>query len=220
MLRIGLIDDQKLFRKSVILALATFDDVSLTLEAENGKELLDKMEVAPVDVLLLDIQMPVMDGFEAGMHVLKQYPEVKILMLTGLEDAKTIKRVIDSGLHGIITKSVHPQELESAIHSVYEEGYYFEPRFAEIVTRIYEKGEDFFTGPIQISAREQQVLELAFQGYTAKEIGGHLHLSPKTVEKHKSNLIAKTASKTFIGVITFALVHQIISIDELRSNER
>jgi Response regulator containing a CheY-like receiver domain and an HTH DNA-binding domain len=220
MLRIAITDDHTLFRKSLGLLINSFDGMQVILEAENGAELLERLKHIQVDILLLDLQMPVMDGFETSKILQTEYPAIKTLVLTQLNERDTISRVLKSGVQGFFTKNTDPIELQNAINKLNNNGFYFENSFASIIHGIAKEMEiDNAVIPENkslFSAREHEILMLTLKEYSGSSIGEMLNISPKTVEKHKANLMEKTGSQNFIGVITYALQHELISIEDLK----
>lgn len=118
MIRIGIAEDHDVVRETTILRLNMFEGMSVVLEACNGRDLLDKLVSNQIDVLLLDIQMPVMDGIEAGLQVRKLYPDIKILMHSSLFDSLKYQEIVKANFHGFIGKAIGSKELESAIRNL------------------------------------------------------------------------------------------------------
>lgn len=218
MLRIAVTDDHVLFRKSLKLLINSFGNMEAVVGASNGKELLDKLETVSVDILLLDLQMPEMDGFETCRRINELYPDIKILVLTLRNDAETIKEVMKLGIQGYFTKNTDPSELKNAILKLNDDGFYFEKSLTAIIQHILEDLSSELTTEESIifSDREMEIVRLALKEYSGLEIGAKLNISPKTVEKHKRNLMEKTGSKNFIGVMVYALLYNLLSLDELK----
>lgn len=216
MLRIAITDDHTLFRKSLSLLVGSFENMEVVVEASNGKELLEKLESAAVDILLLDLQMPEMDGFETSLRINEQYPNIKVLVLTLLNEEDTIKKVMELGVHGYFTKNTDPSELKNAILTLNDDGFYFEKSLTSVIQHILEdsstttKTQD----TLVFTEREMDIVRLTLKEYSGTQIAYELSISPKTVEKHKRNLMEKTGSKNFIGVIMYALLHDFISLNK------
>lgn len=214
MLKIAITDDHTLFRKSLSLLVGSFENMQVVVEASNGKELLEKLESTAVDILLLDLQMPEMDGFETSLKINERYPDIKILVLTLLNEESTIKTVMEMGVHGYFTKNTDPSELENAILKLNDGGFYFEKSLTTVIQHILEDST-VTSKPKELlifSDREMDIVRLTLKEYSGTQIAYELNISPKTVEKHKRNLMEKTGSKNFIGVITYALLHNFISL--------
>lgn len=218
MLRIAIADDHILFRKSLKLLIASFDNMEVVAGASNGIELLEKLETTSADILLLDLQMPEMDGFETCWRVNELYPEIKILVLTLRDDIETIREVMQLGVQGYFTKNTDPSELKNAILKLNDDGFYFEKSLTSIIQDIlnFPSLESEAVHPIIFSDREMEIVRLTLKEYSGSEVAAKLSISPKTVEKHKRNLMGKIGSKNFIGVITYALLHNLLSLDELK----
>ncbi len=218
MLRIAVADDHILFRKSLKLLISSFGNMEVVAGASNGKELLEKLETVSADILLLDLQMPEMDGFETCRRVNESYPDIKILVITLRDDAETIREVMKLGVHGYFTKNTDPFELKNAILKLNDDGFYFEKSLTSIIEDIldYPSLELETEEPLVFSDREMEIIRLTLKEYSGSEIAVKLSISPKTVEKHKRNLMGKVGSKNFIGVITYALLHDLLSLNELK----
>ncbi len=218
MLRIAITDDHTLFRKSLSLLVGSFENMQVVVEAANGKELLDKLESVQVDILLLDLQMPEMDGFETSIIINEKYPDIKILILTLQKEEDAIKKVMDQGVHGYFTKNTDPSELKNAIVKLSDDGFYFEKSLTDIMQNILKDSAIITkaTESIIFTEREMDIVRLTLKEYSGTQIAYELNISPKTVEKHKRNLMEKTGSKNFIGVITCALLNEFITLDEVK----
>lgn len=212
MLRIAIADDHQLFRKSLKLLIDSFGEMQVVLEAANGKELLENLNTAEVDILLLDLQMPTMNGFQTIPAINKAYPEIKILVLTSLSEKETIKAILGLEVQGYFTKDADPNELKEAILKLHQHGFYLEKKLASIIETQIENQAN----ALVFSDREKEIIRLILKEYSGKEIGSELNISPRTVEKHKYNLMAKTSSKNFIGVVVYVFTQGVIPIEELK----
>ena len=213
-LRIAIVDDHALFRKSLKFLISSFENMAVVFEASNGIELLSKLKTESVDILLLDLEMPEMNGFETCQNVNLKYPDIKILILTHLDEAQTIRNVLQLDIQGYFTKNTDPLELKKAILRLKEGGFYFEKKLKSLIESIQENlkietQEELKT----FSKREIEILKLTIEEYSGMEIADKLCISPRTVEKHKRNLRDKTDSKNFIGVIMYALQHNFLSLE-------
>ena len=205
MIQIALADDHTLFRKSLKFLIDHFDNMEVVLEAENGLQLLRKVGKLNVDVILLDLQMPVMDGFETGMYLREFYPDIKIVVLTLLNDKDSIQKIMHLGADGYLTKKIDPHILKKALESIFVNGFYLDKDVAHVLANLTddELVKDF-------TLREVQIIRLSAQEFSAKEIAVELGISIRTVEAFRGNLICKTNSKNFVGVVLYALRHRII----------
>lgn len=207
MIRIALADDHTIFRKSLKFLIDHFDNMQVVLEAENGLQLLNMIGGLNVDVVLLDLQMPIMDGFETGMYLREFYPDIKIVVLTLLNDKDSIQKIMHLGADGYLTKKTDPHVLKKALESIYVNGFYLDRDVAHVLSNLTddELVKDF-------TLREVQIIRFSAQEFSAKEVAIELGVSIRTVEAFRRNLICKTNSKNFMGVVLYALKHKIIEL--------
>jgi len=220
MLRIGIVDDHQLFRKSLSLLVDSFEETKVVLEAENGLQLFDMLEVVSVDLLLLDIQMPQMDGYETCLILRKKYPDIKVLIVSQLATRESIHKVMELGAHGFFSKNSNPEQLELAIKNIYEKDFYFGQELGAVLKEaiLWQKNykiDDHVLSTVQISARELDVIKLACREHSSSEIAEKLFISVRTVETHRKRIMEKTQSKNFIGVVLFILKQGLIAVEEL-----
>ncbi|WP_296151596.1 response regulator transcription factor [uncultured Flavobacterium sp.] len=220
MLRIGIVDDHQLFRKSLSLLVDSFDGTKVVLEAENGLQLFEMLEIIPLDLLLLDIQMPQMDGYETCQILRKKYPDIKVLIVSQLATRESIHKVMELGAHGFFSKNSNPEQLELAIMNIYEKDFYFGQELGTVLKEaiLWQKNykiDDHILSTAQISARELDVIKLACREYSSSEIAEKLFISVRTVETHRKRIMEKTQSKNFIGVVLFILKQGLITVEEL-----
>ena len=219
MLRIGIVDDHLLFRKSMTLLINSFEGMRVVIDAENGKQFLGQLSSNVIDVVLLDIQMPVMDGYETCKLLLSRFPEIKILIISQLTSRESIHKIMELGAHGYFTKNTNPEQLELAIRSMHEEGFYFG---LELGTVIKEALLWEVKNPVDVvnvrdlfSDRELQIIRMICKEMKSKEIADKLFINIRTVESHRKHVMEKSNSKNFIGVILFALKNGILTLEEL-----
>jgi len=217
MIRIAIADDHILFRKSLHLLVDTFADMTVVLEAGNGIELIQKLDTIPADILLLDLQMPEMDGFETSEKIRKLYPNIKILILTLMDEIESIRKCITLGVHGYFTKNTPPAELENAIWKIQDDSFYFEKNLTSIVNEIRNNDSLKLDKKHEVSftAREKEILSLTAMGLKAKEIADQLFISTKTVNAHKQNIQQKYGFDTMLSAVLYCISHRIIDIYEL-----
>lgn len=207
-MRIALVDDHALFRKGMQAILGGIDDMEVVLEADHGQDFLDQLKDTPVDVVLMDLEMPEMDGMEATKILRSDYPDVRVLILSMHSDEKFIIKLMELGAHGYLLKTAQPDEIEVAIRSTMESGYYF----TELVSKVMlhglvqrKKVQPTFNTQAQLSQREQEVLLHICKELTTPEIAEALFLSPRTVEGHRNNLMQKTGAKNTAGLVVYAI---------------
>ncbi|MBN8641269.1 MAG: response regulator transcription factor [Flavobacteriales bacterium] len=219
MLRIGIVDDHLLFRKSMTLLINSFDGMHVVIDAENGRQFLNQLQDTTIDVVLLDIQMPVMDGYETCKLLLNRFPDVKILIVSQLTSRESIHKIMELGAHGYFTKNTNPEQLELAIRSMHEEGFYFGLELGSVIKEamLWENNNpvDVVNHKDLFSDRELQIIRMICNEMKSKEIAEKLFINIRTVESHRKHVMEKSNSKNFIGVILFALKNGILTIDEL-----
>ena len=216
MLRIAITDDHKLFRKSLALLINNFENMEVVLQTSNGLELLEKLETTSVDVLLLDLQMPEMDGFETYMNIKELYPDIKTIVLSMLDENETIRQVVKMGVQGYFTKNTPIEELEEAIWKLEDDGFYFEKGLAHVIQAILENTEsDTKNKAFSFTDRELEVLKLTARGIKTKDIADSLNISIKTVDAHKQNIQQKYGFKDVISAVLYGVQQRIIDINTI-----
>lgn len=204
-MRIALVDDHQLFRKGMAALVEKIEDVQLVLEASNGREFLDKLEKTPVDLVLLDLKMPVLDGRNTMEELKQTHPEVKVVFLTMETGEETILRCMEDGADGFLAKDAHPDEARLAIRTVREKGVYVNTRTTQIMMQGLSKWKSGIRDPhVQLSEREMTVLKGICNEKTTAEIAEEIFLSPRTVEGYRRELLEKTNTKNSVGLVLFA----------------
>ena len=193
-IKVALVDDHQLFREGVNLLLSRVDEVEMIFDLSSGRELLEKIPESMPDVLLLDLDMPDLNGIDTFKMVHERYPELRVLIFSMHKEERMIAYLMELGVNGYLLKDTNTVELRKAIITVYEEGMYFNDRTSAAVLgglRRSVKNEPKIGVPIELSRREQQVLELISEGYSNKEIGEKLYISTRTVGGHRNSLLQK-----------------------------
>lgn len=207
-------DDHKLFRKGIRSLLEEFPLISKVYEAGNGMELLEllkQLDTLP-EIILLDIQMPVMNGIEAQKRIRKLYPLQKVIILTMEDDEHFIMHMISEGVNGYLLKDAEPDELEEAIVKVVKNDFYFPAGLAQLVLKSTRQKHNLKQDLPEFSERELEVLDLICREFTAPEIAEKLEISPRTVEGHRRKLLEKSGTKNIAGLVVFALKNNLVFI--------
>ncbi|MEP1034070.1 response regulator transcription factor [Ekhidna sp.] len=210
-LNILVTDDHTLFRRGTMMLLESFDEVGKIDDAENGKEALEKLEHGNIDLMLLDLEMPVLDGWETAKKVVSKFPEVKIIMISMHDSLQIISDLIEIGVHSYLLKNADPDEVHKAIVSVTNNDFYYNQLVSKALHKKVQK-DGFNKGVARradISPREIEILQLICQELTMKEIGEKLFVSEQTVHTHRKNLMKKTKAKNAVGLVKFAFQNGI-----------
>jgi two-component system response regulator NreC len=211
-IRVLVVDDHTIVRDGICALLALAGDIEVVGEAANGSEALKMVKELGPDVVLMDVAMPVMDGLESTRRIRKQFPRTRVLVLTQYDDREFVFPVIEAGASGFISKVAASPELVSGISSVFHGDSCLSPSVAKLLVEDYQHRSDRVShDPYdQLTDRERDVFKLVVEGFTAKEIADRLMVSPKTVEGHKTNLMAKLGVHNRIELVKYALRKDII----------
>jgi len=211
--KILLADDHKIVRDGIKLMLEPQAGIDVVDEAENGEKALEVLKDQLVDIVVMDINMPIMDGITATKKIKEEYPDVKVLALTMSNDDLHIHQMIQAGASGYIMKSAGRKELKEAIDAIMEGKHYFSDEATESIMMDLVKGKGKSTAPdpIHITDRELEVLELIVQEHTNQEIAEKLFISSRTVDAHRRNLLQKTGARNTAGLVKYAFQQNLIS---------
>lgn len=214
--KIVIVDDHSLFREGIKLLIENESLGEVMAEAENGQAFLKLLESIKPDLVIMDIEMPVMGGLEATKKALKIYPDLRILVLTMLNEKENYLDMINAGAMGFVLKTSGKQEFEKAICNIMNGQSYFSNELLRRIilnvntqTEATEKQEH---NSETLTSREKETLQLLSQGLAVSEIAEKLFISPKTVEAHRSMLLKKTNSKNTINLVLYAIKNKIVSI--------
>lgn len=211
-INLTIVDDHKLFRDGIkILLKRCCPEIKNFYDATNGEELLHLLKSVKPDIILMDISMPEMDGIEATRKALEIYPDLKIIALSMFDEEEYYTKMINSGAKGFILKDSDIQEVVNAIREVSEGKSYFTPDILigliKNMNKKKKKSEES-----ELTAREVEILFLICKGLSNQEIADDLHLSKRTVDKHRENLLLKTGSKNTASLVIYAVKNGIIEV--------
>lgn len=214
---IALVDDEVLFRKGFRTLLEDYKHLEVLFECEHGKDLLEKLKVRQPDIVILDIEMPVMNGIEATEAIRKKYPKVKIVILTSYVTKDLMFRMIEKGASAFLSKNTEMKVIIRAIDQVMEKGFYFNYETSQAMAiGIAESNRykpDF--KEVKFSNREMEVLKLICKEHTNREIADILCLSPRTIDTYRENIFEKTGAKNAVGIVYYALKNKLYDLVEL-----
>ncbi len=219
LISLAITDDQTLFRKGLLGLVRQFERVGSVYEASNGKELTKLLAKVQLDVVLLDLVMPVMDGFEAARIIAERYPDVKVLIITMHEEGSHLLELMNIGVHGFLLKNAEPEEVEKAVYSVVDRDFYKNGSLMKALKLIDANPQA--TGKSVLSYRELQILRLICQEKTMREISLELCISERTTHSHRANMLMKIGARNTVGLVKYAyaiglegVIGQHISIKE------
>lgn len=221
-IKLGLIEDQLLFRKGMKAILGNWPEISVMFESEDGFSVIDKLQDTTElpDVLLVDLSLPPnghkeFTGVDVTDAVRVAFPDIKIIILSIHQDENFIAQLIQHGAHGYLVKDSDPQEVYNAIVSVHKHGSYINERTLKAIQNNYRNTSKPKTLPdtmIRFTRREEEVLELICQQMTSEEIGEKLFISVKTVNGHRNNLLQKTGSRNTAGLVIYAIKNRLATV--------
>lgn len=211
-IRLAIVDDQNLFRKGMIAMIKDFPEFEVVIEAENGEDLLEQLKKKRVDVILLDIQMPVMDGIEATERLQGKYDGTKIIIITMHNEEGFIHHLISKGANGFLLKNSDIEIVADAIYGVLENGYYFNDSISRAMVKglVNSKKIRPTFKEVSLSEREIEIIQLISKEMTNKEISEKLFVSVRTIDGHKERILQKTKAKNSIGIVMYAMRHNLL----------
>ncbi len=217
-MRLALVDDHKLFRKGLInLIEMVCEDCTIIFEADNGIDLQKKLTSNnEPDIILMDVNMPQMDGFASVQWLNENFPHIKILVISMIEKEESIVRMLKLGVKGYLSKDVEPKELGEALEAVMDKGFYYTDFITGKLVHSMQKDapiEKIKAEAIKaMNERERDFLQLACSEYTYNEIAAQMHLSPKTIDGYRNALFDKLNVKSRVGMALFAVKHGLVEI--------
>ncbi|NOQ74043.1 MAG: response regulator [Crocinitomix sp.] len=213
-IKVLIADDHPLVAEGIKNSIASNENITIVKMAENGKVALEYIEVNLVDIALLDIDMPEMNGIQCATEILKHHKEVKVLMLSMYQEKSMIKKLMDLGVKGYLLKTIATHELIEAIQTIHGGGEYFGD---EINQTLLADDRDTPIQPLieksplvdELTKREKEIIKLITQGLTNSQMGEKLFISPKTVDTHRTNIMKKVGVHNVAGLIRFAFQNGI-----------
>ena len=212
-IQVAIADDHSLMRNALARLINTFDDYTILFEADNGKELRNKiMQHIIPDIVLLDVNMPEMDGFETTQWLRKNYPQIKILVLSMMSDEKTIIKMFRLGAQGYLLKNTDPTELKSALDAVMHKNVYL----SEFISEKLVSGLHHDPGPdakeVILNEREREFLRWTCSELSYKDIAAKMSLSPHTIDDYRQSLFNRLKVHSRVGLVMYAIKNGIMEI--------
>lgn len=213
---IALVDDHKLFRKGLTSLIEMVGNhYSILFEADNGVDMQAKLKKHPSpDIILMDINMPNMDGYESVKWLSQNHPLTKVLVVSMIEKDETIVKMLKMGVKGYLSKDVEPKELGEALHAVMHKGFYYTDFITGKLVHSLQLGSENNNGHSlpPINDREMEFLKLACSEMTYNEIAGKMFLSPKTIDGYRNALFEKLNVKSRVGLALYAVKNGIVQL--------
>jgi DNA-binding NarL/FixJ family response regulator len=207
-----IVDDHNLFRNGLKLLLNTTPNMQVIAEADNGKNFLDLLNTILPDIVLMDIDMPVMGGIEATQLAIQRFPQLKIITLSMFGEEEYYFKMIDAGARGFLIKNSDISEVRDAIRTVNEGRTYFSEDLLLNIVKNIRTVSVTQKETSMLSEREIEVLQQICLGLSNIEIADLLHISKRTVDKHRANLLEKTNSKNTANLVMYAMKHKLIEL--------
>ena len=215
LIQVALADDHILLRNALASLIDRFENCKVMMQVSNGKELATEISKDNLpDVVLLDLNMPEMNGFETATWLRDNYPTIHVLMLTMYDSELTLIRLLQAGVKGFLKKDIHPNELKYAIHSVIENGYYYSHNATGKLLNLFRvnAGSTSILDKNMLTEIEIKFLQLSCSELTYKEIAQEMKLNPRGVDNLRDNLFTKLEVKSRVGLAMYAIRHGLANI--------
>lgn len=211
---VAIADDHALLRNALANLINTFDGYHIIFEADNGKDLRNRIQQHLVpDVVLLDVNMPEMDGFETTIWLHKNYPHIKILALSMLSDEKTIIKMFRLGAKGYLLKNAEPAELREALDSLMNKDVYVSDYVSgKLVSGLQDPQLDAVEAEIALSEKEREFLKWVCSELSYKEIAANMYISPRTADDYRQSLFQKLKVHSRVGLVMYAIKNGIVTV--------
>ena len=208
MIRLIIADDHPVIRDGIKTILSREKDVVLVATVENGAELMEVLKTKEADIILMDVNMPEMNGIEATKKVKKKYPEMKVLSFSQYDEKRFVKQLLKCGVNGYLLKNAAASELINAIKIVSGGGIYLSEELPNVFDPKPKNRSNYFFP--ELSPREKDVLKEICEGKNTQEIADTLIISPNTVETHRAHLLLKVGVKNTAGLVKWAVENEIV----------
>jgi two-component system, NarL family, invasion response regulator UvrY len=215
-LNIALVDDHNLFRKGLVKLINlgdTQNKYNILFEAENGNDLKEKMTRSPFpDIVLMDIDMPDMNGFETVDWLQRTHPNVKVLVISMMETENAILRMLRLGVKGFLSKDIEVEDMHRALEAIINNGYYYSEVATEVMNQSLGGIDKRNTTAVHFSENEREFLKLATTEMTYQQIADKMNLSPKTIDGYREALFQRLNVKTRVTLALYAVKHGIVQL--------
>jgi len=212
--RIILADDHIVLRDALAKLIEGFKEFTVIAKAANGSEVVEAVrDSMQTDIVLMDLNMPIMDGYEAAKWLAKERPQVKIVILTMYDSEIALIRLLHAGVHGFLKKDIHPAELQSALLTVAAGEYYYSNHTTVKIASLFRNNTDnrFAFERVLLNEMEIEFLRLASTDMTYKEIAQTMRITPRHIDNYRDNLFTKLEVKSRVGLAIYAIRHGIVT---------
>ena len=211
-INIALVDDHSLFRQGMVSLLTTYPDLDVLIETSNGETVFTHSSWESIHVLLLETEMPAMNGIEMMIQLKKKYPLIRIIILMSNYDSELIFRLTELGVDAFIPKGKNIEHVVDVIRNLHNDGYYYSEETSKALVLGIQKrtSQTKLIKTITLSDREIEVLKLLCEQHTNREIAEILKLSPRTIDTYRENLFIKTGAKNIVGIVRYAFNNHLI----------
>lgn len=213
-INIGLVEDHKIVRQGLVSLLEDEPEIRVQFDVSNGLEALDALKKKKVDVLILDIEMPVLDGKQTLKKVMETYPDTAVIMFSAYNEIAVVSECITLGAKGFLPKNCDYNKLLDGITAVHEKGFYFDNVFSNaLVTDVLRRNNHTaIQEQHPLTVREVEIIELICEGFKNKAIAEKLFISIRTVEGHRKNIAEKTETSNVVELVVYSIKHGIYKI--------
>jgi NarL family two-component system response regulator LiaR len=208
---IYLVDDHNLFREGLKYLLSGWEMIQTVYEAQNGLELINALEKKQPDLVLMDIEMPEMNGIEATKAIIKLRPDIRVIALSMYEDEDFYSEMIHAGAKGFLLKNSKFEDVQQAILDVWQGKSYFSPEILDSIIHTISR-KNVPVKNKELTSREAEVVFYICKGYSNNEIAEKLHISKRTVDKHRENILLKSCSKNTAELVVYAIKNKLFDI--------
>jgi DNA-binding NarL/FixJ family response regulator len=213
-IKVALADDHVLLRNALGTLINGFGDCRVIYQSGTGRELIENLKTGIVpDVIILDLNMPDMDGFDTADWMQKKFRQVHVLMLTMYDSELSLIRLLQAGVRGFLKKDIHPNELKFAIHSVIQSGYYYSNHTTGKLVNLFRHNTEgsMSLHKAMLTEQEIQFLKLACTDLTYKEVAQRMGLNPRSVDTLRDQLFTKLDVRSRVGLAMVAIRHGIVT---------
>lgn len=212
-LKVGIVDDHVMVRDSLASTINGYGDYIVMLRAIHGQDMIKQLKsCANPEIIILDLNMPVMDGYETASWLADNHPEVNVLVVTMFDSETTLLRLLKSGVRAFLKKDAHPNELKYALKALMKERYYYPQTISRKIANVFQNPDQTYkTQPLILTDKEIRFLQLCSTDLTYKQMAGELLISPRTVDNYRDKLFSKLNVKTRVELVVYAMKNGIIT---------